>query len=113
MERQAHGFIYENKKIYEYNLKKYEGYTMPFDAYDNNYNYQIKTIKKGSSIDLGDYFRNAKKNEDFYLIIGFWEKEKTNIVEEHLLYIPADIWKENLFFNKKEELKNWITNIVS
>jgi hypothetical protein len=113
METQKHGFTYEERKINEYGLTKYKKYTAPFDAYDDDHNYQIKTIKKGSSIDLGDYFRNAYKNEDFYLMIGFWEDDKNNIVEEYLLYIPANIWKENLSFHKKEELKYWITNIVS
>lgn len=122
MERQRHGFTYEDIKRKEYGLTKYENYTAPFDAYDENYNYQIKFQKKGSAIELGDYFRNSEKDTDFYLIVGFYEGnrkdiiyegENSSIVEEYILFIPVEVWKEHTKFDKKEELRNWIKNIVS
>lgn len=114
METQSHGFKYEKDVIERYNLYKVEDYTNPFDAYDEDNNkYQIKTIKKGSSIDLGDYFRNSEKEENFYLIVSFWEDKKENIVEEYLFLIDCNSWKELLSFSLKEEMKDWITNKVS
>ena len=113
-ERQAHGFKFEKKYIAENNLTAYEKYTSPFDAYDEKgIDYQIKTIKKGSSIDLGDIFRNANKEKDFYLIVSFWQGEKENIVEINKLYIDHVIWNEYLKFDMYDELKDWIKNKVS
>lgn len=110
-ERQGHGFIYENNVIERFGLTKATGYTEDFDAYLGEDAYQIKTIKLGSSIDMGDYFRNMNKSRDFYLIIGFWNGEKTNIVEEHVLYIKADKFREILAFEKAEEMKEWIKGV--
>jgi len=113
-ERQAHGFIFEENYIKDNNLIKEENYTAPFDAYDKDGElYQIKTIKKDSSIDLGDIFRNASKNKDFFLVVSFWENEKLNIVETRKMRIPFAVWNEILNFDAYDELKNWITNEVS
>jgi hypothetical protein len=114
MERQNHGFIYENDVIKRFNLTKSSDYTSEFDAKDNNdVKYQIKCIKKGSSIDLGDIFRNSNKESDFVLIIGFWEKNKKNVVEEYKLKIDISIWKNwfsgfdfNLFTNLLNSISN-------
>ena len=52
-------------------------------------------------------------NEDFYLIVGFWSENKTNIVEEYILYIPKEDYL-NLFnremVNDFKELLSSITN---
>lgn len=113
-ERQIHGFIFENNYIKENSLIKENNYTAPFDAYDSkNQPYQIKTIKKGSSIDMGDFFINSKKEEDFFLIVSFWDKEKDNIVETHKLFIPCKEWNSLFYFDDKDEMKNWISNKVS
>jgi len=95
--RQQHGFDYEKHIIELLNLKRNKNYTGKNDAYykDKNgkeYLVQIKCIKKGSAIDLGDYCRNKNKNKDFVLIIGFWEGSKENIVEEYILYPPLEWW---------------------
>jgi hypothetical protein len=74
---------------------------------------QIKYIKKGSSIDLGDYFVNSSKEKDFNLIIGFWEKEKNNIVDVFNLFIEKDKWNKILYYDKSDELKEWIRYKVS
>lgn len=113
-ERQKHGFLFEEKYIKENLLKKEEKYTDPFDAYDLEGNpYQIKTMKKGSSIDMGDFFINSKKEKDFFLVVSFWDKEKDNIVEIHKLFIPHKEWNSLFDFNNKEEMKHWILNKVS
>lgn len=114
-ERQKHGFIFEQQVIDDLSLIKSTGYTDVYDACDKEgISYQIKCIKKGSSIDMGDFFRNAKKKKDFYLIIGFWENEKKNIVEVRKLYIDYKEWNK-IFegFDAFVELKDWITNKVS
>lgn len=113
-ERQIHGFVYEKSFIEKNNLTKEEKYTHPFDAYDENKNpYQIKTIKKGSSIDMGDYFINSRKEKNFFLVVSFWEGKKDNIVETYKLFIDCEKWNSLLSFDKKEEMKNWIKNKVS
>lgn len=114
MERQIHGFVFEKQYSNMNNLKIIEGYTSAIDAVDNeNFNYQIKCIKIGSSIDLGDIFRNSKKSKDFYLVVGFWKTNKDNIVKVYRLYIDKDKWSKIFEFTYYAELKDWITNKVS
>lgn len=104
MERQAHGFSYQAEKIKQYNLSEidpYTGkkltYTDKWDAYYGNIPVQIKDKKKGGNIELADMFRQSETTENFILIVGFWKQNKTNIVEEHILYINGTEW--NSFFN--------------
>lgn len=114
-ERQIHGFNFELNFIKQNNLIKEQCYTGEWDAYDKEgIPYQIKCIKKFSNIDMGDFFRNVKKNKDFYLVVGFWEKEKNNIVEIKKIFIPILKWK-NIFngFNEIDSLKKWISEEVS
>ena len=134
MERQIHGFIFEENQIKERDLTEWKDYiikyplvyghgiyTSTWDAIDENkigvyYNgkpVQIKCIKKGGSVDLGDIFRNANKKENFDLIVGFWEGSKTNIVETYLIEVDYQKWNKLFEWDKYEELRNWITNIVS
>lgn len=108
-ERQKHGFQYELQVIKKYKLSKTETYTCPYDAYYNKINeksipVQIKCIKMGSNIEMGDYRRNKRKYDDFILIIGFWEKEKTNIVKEVILYINNEEFKNYLKFDYDEQM---------
>lgn len=103
-ERQKHGFHYELKTIEKYNLKKAESYTCPFDAYYNDIPVQIKCIKYGSNIEMGDYLRNKSKNTDFILIIGFWSGEKTNIIKEEILFIDHTMFRKCLQFDYDSEL---------
>lgn len=102
MERQHHGFEYEQKVIAKYGLKKDEGYTGKWDTAFNGIPCSIKCEKLGSDVEMGDYFRNASNSEDFYLIVGFWEHDKENIVEEHILYIPSKKYS-SLFDEKMSE----------
>lgn len=112
MERQHHGFLFEQKYINENNLIKAVSYTEPFDAYSvDGVPYQIKTIKSGQSIDLGDYFINSNKTTDFILVIGFWQTDKTNIINVYKIHIDCEKWNELLSFDYKDSLKHWIKNI--
>lgn len=113
-ERQEHGFIYEEHFINENKLIKEKSYTAKFDARNSEGTpYQIKTIRLGSSIDLGDYFRNANIEEDFFLIISFWKEKRQDIVEVHKLFIDCNEWKKLFSFEKESEMKDWIKNRVS
>jgi hypothetical protein len=113
-ERQSHGFEYEEKYIQENGLINEEKYTSSWDAYDKDgIPYQIKCIKEGSSIDMGDYFINSEKNVDFFLVISFWRNNKSNIVKTFKLFIKHEKWKNFLDFEFKDKLKDWIKNKVS
>ena len=86
MERQSHGFKYQDKIIKQYQLSDinpYTGkklmYTDKWDAYCGSIPVQIKDKKKNGNIELADMFRQAETMENFLLFIGFWEKDKTNI----------------------------------
>lgn len=134
MERQKHGFIYENNVIVNRNLTDWKDYikknpntdsdgiyTSTWDAIDESKRgihftgkpVQIKCIKKGASVDLGDIFRNSYKKENFDLIVGFWENSKTNIVEEYVIEVDYKKWNSLFQWNRYEELRDWITNKVS
>lgn len=99
--RQNHGFKNEERIKEKYGLKKYtdvksNDYTSTYDAIaPNGKPVSIKTEAFKSNVELGDYFRNANANEDFYMVVSFWQGEKDNIVEEHKLLIPADEWAEH------------------
>lgn len=112
-ERQEHGFLYQEKKRIELDLIKEENYTAEFDAYrkNDNFPYQIKTIKFGSAIDLGDYFRNSSRTQDFILIIGFWKGTKDSIVETYILKIDYIKWNSLCCFDKKIEMRDEMKNI--
>ena len=96
--RQQHGFEYQDYVIKQLNLKGDNNYIGKNDAYykeENGINLPvlIKCIKQGSAIDLSDYRRNKNRNSVFILIVGFWNGEKTNVVEEYILYPPIEWWR--------------------
>ena len=93
-ERQSHGFIFEDYIINKYNIKKSSSYTDKWDGTFGKYPVSIKCEAYGTDIELADFTRNAKNEEDFYLIVGFWENEKSNIVKEHILFINGHEWHE-------------------
>ena len=113
-ERQVHGFKYEDIIIKKFNLIKEKNYTHKWDAYDkNSLPWQIKCIKQGSSIELGDYSRNSVIDKKFILHIGFWKDKKNNIVEEHNLEIDYKSWNELFKFSYKKDLKLLIEDITN
>lgn len=112
-ERQIHGFNYEQSIFARFNIQPSETYTSEWDGYLNGIPVSIKLEKYGSDIELADYFRNSQKTSDFYLFVGFWEGQKDNIVEEHILFINGSEWHElfNEEFNQKfRDLLDNITN---
>lgn len=115
MEKQRAGFDYQKNVIEKYKLTPDSNYTGHWDAYFNGIPVSIKLEKYKSDIELADIFRQMDVKEDFFMLVGFWKDEKDNIIEEHLLYIPANLY--NNYFNhgmKKEfyNLLNSITNFV-
>lgn len=93
MERQKHGFNYQAEVIERFGLIKDENYTGKWDAYCEGIPVSIKNPKIGSDIELADFFRQSNINEDFYMIVGFHDHEnKSNILEEYVLYIPKEKW---------------------
>ena len=103
MERQKHGFTYQERVIEKFNIKATESYTNEWDGTLNGVPVSIKTEKFGSDIEMADYFRISSITQDFYLIVGFWEGEKDNIVDEHVLLIKGEEF--HLLFNQIFEVK--------
>lgn len=98
-ERQAHGLNNEDRVKLDYGLLDYggvtSGYTGKYDAQTKEgVPVSIKTEKIKSDIELGDYFRNAQVNKDFYMVVSFWEEKKDNIVEEYRVKFPVEDWKK-------------------
>lgn len=95
--RQQHGFNYQKYITKFLELKPDENYTGKNDAHyqEKNgkiYPVQIKFIKKGGSIELGDYMRNKHRDKDFTLIVGFWEDIPGNMADQYILYPPLAWW---------------------
>lgn len=93
--RQGHGFRNEYRICRNHNLHKYNNYTHQWDAYTADvtpHPVSIKTAKSGSDIELGDLFRQASHNRDFYLSVSQWEGSTDNIVDECVLFIPKEYW---------------------
>lgn len=114
-ERQSHGLINEARIKTEYELNDYLGkkdYTAKYDAETKDGKpVSIKTIKHKSSVDLGDYFRNANVEEDFYLVVSFWKTDKLNIHEEYHLLIPAEIWQRLFKREFDERIKTMLDEV--
>lgn len=98
-ERQKHGFKFEENIINKYGMVGNTLYTSQWDAYYKEIPVSIKTKKLGGAIEMADFFRNAEVDEDFILVVGFWEGNKDNIVEEHTVYINKNYWKSQ--FNEE------------
>lgn len=94
--RQQHGKYQENLVKSVYKLDDYidPSHTAAYDAQTRDGTpVSIKTEKLYTDVELGDYFRNANADKDFYMVARFWDGEKTNIVEEYHLKIPIKVWK--------------------
>lgn len=113
-ERQYGGFNYQKKVIEKFSLTSDENYTGHWDAYTSNgIPVSIKHEKNRTDVEMADFFRQMNVQEDFYLICGFWEEDKNNIVDEKILYIPHESWRA--YFDKSFEtpfrtLLNTISN---
>ena len=114
MERQSHGFEYQQKICERHNLLSDKDYTGMWDAYGaDDTPYVVKTFKENSELPLSDIFINATRDRDFYLIYGVWRGKKSNIIEEKIIFIDINKWKELFEWGYYDELKHWIKNLVS
>lgn len=108
-ERQAHGFINEQRVVDLYDLTHLKkDYTHKWDAYtkeDIPMPVSIKSKSQNGSVEMGDFFRNANVQENFYLHVTYWspyvmaETPKSKlltpdkfITSEHALLIPGPAW---------------------
>lgn len=98
-ERQAHGFYYQNDVIKRLKLREIPQYTAEYDAECQGTPIQIKCMKHGTGIQLGDYLRNRNKKHDFIMIIGFWENCMYNIRYEEIRYITHKNYTDNIGFH--------------
>lgn len=99
-ERQGHGFDYEQAFLAKcLDLEQSAVYTSEYDAVCGDIKLQIKCIKHGCAIELGDYFRNKSKTNDFILVVGFWKDKKDNIIEEHIYRVDHSAFVSNLSYS--------------
>ena len=114
MERQNHGFKYQELICEKHKLRPDEEYTGLWDAYnENNIPCVVKTFKEASELPLSDIFNNASRNRDFILYYGIWSGKKTNIISNHVVHVDIEKWRQLFEFNEYDELKDWIKNKVS
>ena len=113
-ERQRHGFEYDKTMLSKFGLEKSRNYTSPYDALCGDIGVQVKCIKYGCAIEMGDYIRNKNKKNDFLLMVGFWDGEKENVVEEDIYHVDHQEFVSNLFYDRDLQMKsemNLITNL--
>ena len=114
MERQGHGFEYQELMCERHNLLSDENYTGMWDAYrPDGVPCVIKTFKRGTELPLSDIFNNVSRDKDFYLMYGVWNGKKSNIIEERVVFIDITKWRELFDWTHYDELNNWIKNLVS
>ena len=116
-ERQLQGKVYECDVIRRFEFMNSDGYTSPWDAYTKGgLPVQIKCMKSGRPVDLGDIFRNKNKNEDFLLIIGFYSSFNRNsgdlvIDEEYIIHIDHKKWSMLFEFDHYSQCNHLIKTI--
>lgn len=101
-EVQSHGFLFEKWiKDTFFNGYKSSSYTDKWDipkCINKNFGnlpVSIKTSKYGSPIGLGDAIRQISIDEDFILIVGYWEQVGKNkkLVNVSACEMQLDTWK--------------------
>lgn len=106
-ERQLHGFKFEEYIKNKYPIEDYsESYTSKWDGVYKGIPVSIKTKKIGGAIEMADFFRMSSIGTQFILIVGFWEGNKDEIVEEHTLLINKGFWINQFDFGLVEEFKS-------
>jgi hypothetical protein len=114
-ERQAHGFKFENFIKEKYDIKPCpEGhYTYKWDGILNGYPVSIKTEQQGTDVEMASFSRNAENTDSFYLIVGFWETTKDNIVTIETLFIDGSEWHQ--IFNEEvvQECQDFLREITN
>lgn len=113
-ERQGHGFVFEEYVESKYGVNRNDAqYTAKWDGSLNGIPVSIKTAKIGTDVEMADFRRNAENTEDFYLFVGFWEGEKTNIVDEHVLLIRGEEWHELFPTHFVQDFAEMLDNITN
>lgn len=112
-ERQAHGFIFEDYVEKEYGVnRENKTYTDKWDGEWRGYPVSIKHIKKGNAVDLGDIFRQASINQDFFMFVDFYETPTVSDSDDiHILFIPAEKWQE--YFMPLDKFENKFRNALT
>lgn len=112
-ERQAHGFLFEEYIESTYGINRNnQNYTSKWDGEWKGYPVSIKHIKKGNAVDLGDIFRQASINEDFFMFVGFYDDLTTfNTEDIYILFIPVSSWKQ--YFMPVENFEVKFKNALS
>ncbi|CAN5495948.1 hypothetical protein BH18ACI1_BH18ACI1_22450 [soil metagenome] len=109
-EVQSHGFDFENwiKKTFfaEFSISYSSKWDIPaeFNSLEivpeafRHLPVSIKTCKNGCPIGFGDALRQFKIDEDFLLIVGFWEQSggNKNFVAVEAIKVTTQNWR-NLF----------------
>lgn len=111
MERQYHGFVYEDVVRSKYDIAKSDN--RRYNGYIKNIPVMITTCKKGTEICLSDIFKISQIEEDIVLIVGVWDNFRNNIVDEYICKIPKDFIKRNIVYNIlpiMSDLLNTISN---
>ena len=114
-ERQAHGFIFQDWIISKFLDMAYTAkWDIPKEINPlSNKSVSIKTAKYRGGVGLGDALTQFRINEDFQLLVAFYEESENikKIVNVQLIDIPLIKWKEmwgNLTEEKLLELNNFI-----
>ena len=113
MERQLHGFSFEQFVADKYGISLSDNYTDKWDGKLGDTPVSIKTEKYGSDVEMADVFRQMDVSEDFYLVVGFWEGDKTNIVEQYILKVNGEEYSSLFnrgFVPRLHDLLDNITN---
>jgi hypothetical protein len=117
-ERQGHGFEFEAIVKEKFHILPCpEGhYTYKWDGMLNGYPVSIKTEQNTSDIEMASFLRNATNTDSFYLIVGFWEGTKDNIISIETLFIDGTEWHQ--LFNETivqecQDFLHQITNDIS
>lgn len=106
MERQWHGFKFQDYVKEKYGVNLSTEYTGKWDGKWCNYPVSIKHIKKGNAVDLADVFRQASISEDFFMFVDFYETETVSESDElYILFIPAKSWNSYFMPLDKFEAK--------
>lgn len=62
---------------------------------------------------MADVFRQMDVEEDFYLIVGFWQGSKTNIVEQYVLKVNGKEYHSLFNLSFKQRLQTLLENITN
>jgi len=117
-ERQAHGFIFQDWVVGKF-LDM--AYTADWDIpkkinHITNKNVSIKTsLWKSGGVGLGDILNQFNINDDFQMLVAFYEiiKDRKKVVNIQLVTISKDKWREMWGNLKEEDLYKFIGLVKS